>query len=85
MLSGIEIFNFFVSDHLKGELDCFNCKTGGFLRLFTSMFTTKKSNYNPRFCKKIKPSMEIFNNSNEKLSAPRIHTVALIESLATAP
>ena len=32
----------------KGKLDCFNCKTGVFLRLFTPMFT-KESNYNSRF------------------------------------
>ena len=25
--------------NVKGELDCFNCKTGVFLRLFTLMFT----------------------------------------------
>ena len=34
-------------------IDCFNCKTGVFLRLFTSMFT-KQNIYNPRFCKKKK-------------------------------
>ena len=39
------------SYNVKGELDCFNCKTGVFLRFFTSMFT-KESNYNPRFCEK---------------------------------
>ena len=32
----------------KGKLDCFNCKTGVFLRLFTPMFT-KEINYSPRF------------------------------------
>ena len=32
----------------KGKLNCFNCKTGVFLRLFTPTFT-KESNYNPRF------------------------------------
>ena len=26
----------------KSELDCFNCKAGGFLRLFTLMFTKGK-------------------------------------------
>ena len=36
---------------VKGELDSFNCKAGGFLRLFTSLFA-KESNYNPRFCEK---------------------------------
>ena len=34
--------------NVKGESDCFNCKTGVLLRLFTSMFT-EESNYNPRF------------------------------------
>ena len=34
--------------NVKGELRCFNCETGVFLRLVTLMFT-KESNYNPRF------------------------------------
>ena len=42
--------------NIKCELDCFSCKTGVFLRLFTSMFT-KQNNYNPRFCKKINSAM----------------------------
>ena len=37
--------------HAKGKLDSFNCKTGVFLRLFTSMFT-KESNYSLRFWEK---------------------------------
>ena len=44
-----------MSNRVKDELDCFNCKTGGggggVLRLFISMFT-KESNYNSRFCEK---------------------------------
>ena len=64
----------------KGKLDCFNCKTGVFLRLFTPMFT-KESNYNPRFWeKKSTPLWGIFNNYKEKLSVPRVQTAALIES-----
>ena len=43
-------------EYLKGELDCFYCKAGGFLRLFTSMFA-KKSNYNLRFSEKINSSI----------------------------
>ena len=35
----------------KGKLDCFNCKTGFFVRLFTPMFT-KESNYNSSFWEK---------------------------------
>ena len=42
--------------NVKIELDCFNCKTGVFLRLFTSMFT-KQNNCNPSFAKKIDSSM----------------------------
>ena len=30
-------------NRVKGELDCFNCKAEGFLRLFTLMFSKKKS------------------------------------------
>ena len=37
--------------NVKCEWDCFNCKTGILLRLFTSMFI-KETNYNPRFCEK---------------------------------
>ena len=37
-------------------LDCLNCKTEVFLRLFTSVFT-KQNNYNTRFCKKVNSSM----------------------------
>ena len=60
------------SYNVKGELDCFNCKTGAFLRLFTSMFT-KESNYNPRFCEKKSISQwGIFNNYKEKLSVPTL-------------
>ena len=66
--------------NMKGELDCFNCKTGVFLRLFTSMFT-KESNYNPRFCgKKLTYQWGIFNSYKEKQSVLRVHTAALTES-----
>ena len=56
-------------------------KAGGFLRLFTSVFT-KESNYNPHFCKEINSSMGIFNNYKEikTLSLPRVHTAAVIDS-----
>ena len=47
--------------NVKGELDGFNCKTGAFLRLFTSMFT-RKSNYSPCFCEKSSRLWGIFNN-----------------------
>ena len=63
----------------KGKLDCFNCKTRVFLKLFTPMFT-KESNYNPRFWEKMNSSMGIFINHKEKLSVPRVQTAALIES-----
>ena len=64
----------------KGKFDCFKCKTGVFLRLFTPMFT-KESNYNPRFLgKKSAPLWGIFNNYKEKLSVSRVQTAALIES-----
>ena len=66
--------------YVKCELDCFNCKTEVFLRLFTSMFT-KESNYNPQFCKnKSTRQWGIFNNYEEKLSVPRVHTAVLTES-----
>ena len=62
------------------ESDCFNCKGGVLLRLFTSVFT-KQNNYKPRFCnKKVTHLWGIFNNYKEKLSVPRVHTAALIES-----
>ena len=61
----------------KGELDCFNCKTGVFLRLFTSVFT-KETNYNPCFCeKKSTRPWGIFNNYKQKLSVTRVHTASL--------
>ena len=64
--------------NVKCELDSFNCKTGVFLRLFTSMFM-KESNYNPRFCeKKSNRPLGIFNNYEEKLSVSSVHTAALI-------
>ena len=63
--------------NLKCELDCFNCKTGGFLRLFTSMFI-KESNYSPRFCEKKSTRIRgILNNYKQKLSVPRVRTAAL--------
>ena len=57
----------------NGKLDCFNCKTGDFLRLFTSLFT-KESDYSPRFRGKSTPLWGIFNNYKEKLSVPRVQT-----------
>ena len=63
----------------KGKLNCFNCKTGVFLRLFTLMFTNG-SNYNSRFGEKINSSMGNINNNKKKLSVPRVQTAALIES-----
>ena len=48
------------------KLDCFNCKTGVFLRLFTPMFT-KENNYDPRFWEKSTPLWGIFNNYKEKI------------------
>ena len=69
--------------NVKIELDCFNCKTAVFLRLFTSIFT-KENNYNPRFCtKKSTRPWGIFNNYKEKLSVPRVHAAALIEAMFT--
>ena len=66
--------------NVDGELNCFNCKTGFFLRFYTSMFS-KESNYNPRFCKKKQTRIwGIFNNYKEKQGVPRVHTAALIES-----
>ena len=69
--------------NVEGELDCFNCKMGLFLRLFTSMFT-KESNYNPLFCEtKSTRLWQILNNYKEILPVPKIHTAALIKSFAT--
>ena len=48
--------------NVKGELDCFNCGTGFFLRLFTLTFT-KESNYNPRFCEKKSTRLFLSNNT----------------------
>ena len=62
--------------NVKGELDCFNCKTGVFLRLFASMFI-KESNYIHVFAKKLTLQWGMFNNYKEKLSVPRVHTAAL--------
>ena len=57
-------------------LDCFNYKTGVFLRLFTLMFT-KESNYNLRFCTKRKTARlwGIFNKYEEKLSVPNAASI----------
>ena len=63
----------------KGKLDCFNCKTGVFLRLFTSMFT-KESNYNPRFGGNQLLYGEYLKIIKEKLSVPGVQNAALIES-----
>ena len=66
--------------NVKGELDCLNCKVGGFLRLFTSMFP-KESSYNPRFCEKKSTRLwGTIKNYQGKLRVPRVHTAALIES-----
>ena len=64
--------------NVKGELDCFNYKTGVFVRLFTSMFT-RESNYNPCFCEKKSTRLwGIFNNYKENISVLRVHTAAMI-------
>ena len=56
-----------------------DCKSGFFLRLFTSMFA-KENNYNSRFCEKKSARLGgIFNTYKRKLSVPRVHTTALIE------
>ena len=60
--------------NVKGELDCFNCKTGVFLRLFSSVFM-KESNYNPRFWEKSTRQWGIFNNYKETLSVARVKSV----------
>ena len=69
---------------VKGELDCFNCKMGGFLRLFTSMFT-KKAIIIHVFAKKSNRLRGIITNYKEKHSVPTVHTAALIESKAWFP
>ena len=63
----------------KGELDCFNCKTGDFLRLFTSVFTKKAITVHV-FAKKSNRLWGIINNYKEKLSVPRLHTAAVTAS-----
>ena len=52
---------------------------GGFLRLFTSMFT-KQNNHSSCGCKKSTRLWGILNNYKEK-----VHTATLIESEATTP
>ena len=69
---------------VKGELDCFNCKTGVFIGLLTSVFT-KESNYNRRSPKKSTSLWGIFDSYKEKLSVPRVHTMTLTESYGTTP
>ena len=54
--------------NVKGESDCFNCKTGFFLRLFTSMFTITIDVLR----KKSTGLWGIFNNYKEKLK-PGFH------------
>ena len=66
--------------NVQGELDCFNCETGFFLRLFTLMFT-KESNYIHVFEKKKATRLcGMLDNYEEKLSVLRVHTAASIES-----
>ena len=60
----------------KDKLDCFNCKTGVFLRLLTSMFTKESDYIQSTFLgKKSTPLWGICNNY-KKLSVPRIQTAA---------
>ena len=64
----------------EDKLDCFDCKTGVFVRLFTPMFT-KESNYNPRFGGKNQLLYgEYLTIIKENLSVPKVQTAALIES-----
>ena len=63
----------------KGKLDCFNCKTGVFLRFFTPVFTKKAITIHVLGGKSTS-LWGIFNNYKEKLSIPRVQTAALIES-----
>ena len=62
--------------NVKGDLDCINCKTRVFLRLFTSMFTKKAITIHV-FAKKSIHQWGIFNNYKEKLSVPRVDTATL--------
>ena len=66
--------------NVKGESDCFNCKTGFFLKLFTSAVYERKQLQSTVFAKKSTRQLGIFNNCKEKLSVPRVHTAALTES-----
>ena len=63
----------------KGKLDCFNYKTGFFLRLFTPMLQKKAITIHVLEVKST-PLWGIFNNYKEKLGIPRVQTAALIES-----
>ena len=58
---------------IKCELDCFNCKTGGFLRLFTSMFIKKLSTSNHLFA----IDLTNINNYKEKPSVSSVHNTIM--------
>ena len=67
--------------NVKGEIDCFNCKARGFLRLFTLMFT-KESNGQSTF---LRQNQLVYSEyltiiKKSKLNDPRVHTAALTES-----
>ena len=56
----------------KDKLNCFNCKTGVFLRLRTPMFTKKVITFHVFAKTKPAPLGGTINNYKEKLSVPRV-------------
>ena len=65
--------------NVKGELDCFNCRTGGFSQIIHFNVYKGKQSQSTFLRKKSTRLWGIFNNYKEKLSVPRLHTAALIE------
>ena len=63
----------------KGKLNCFNCKAGVWLRLFTLISLQKKAITARVTGKKSTPLWGIFNIYKEQLSVPRVQTADLIE------
>ena len=65
--------------NVKGELDCFNCKTGVFSD-FSLQSLQKTAITIHVSAKKATHLWRIFNYYREKLSVPTVHNAALIES-----
>ena len=63
--------------NVEGELDCFNCKTGGFSQNIHFNVYKGKELQSTLLRRKSTRPWGIFYNYKEKLSVRRVHTAAL--------